>query len=53
MTAGSKNVVLAVLNMALSGCIIHALGTGYNGIADGVCADEEEKQIHRAQAPSE
>jgi hypothetical protein len=32
MTAGSKNVVLVVLNMALSDCIIHAGGRAYNGI---------------------
>jgi hypothetical protein len=47
MKAGSKNVVLLVLNMALSDGIIHAGGRAYNGIADGVCGGEEEKKIPR------
>jgi hypothetical protein len=47
MTANSKDVGLAVLNMALSDCIIQAGGTGYNGIADGVRGGEEEKKIPR------
>jgi hypothetical protein len=40
MTAGSKNAVLVVPNMALSEGIIHAGGKAYNGIADGVCGGE-------------
>jgi hypothetical protein len=47
MTAGSKNVVLLVLNMALSDGIIHAGGRAYNGIADGVGGGEKEKKIPR------
>jgi hypothetical protein len=53
MTAGSKNVVLLILNMALGDCIIHAGGRAYNGIADGVCGGEGEKKIPRIEAPSE
>ena len=43
ISAGSKNVVLLVLNMAFSDCIIHAGERAYNGIADGVCGDEGGK----------
>ena len=51
MTANSKDVGLAVLNMALSGCIIHAGGTGYNGIADGACGVEGEKDSSDMRHP--
>jgi hypothetical protein len=44
MTAGSKNVVLLVLNMALSDRIIPAGGRAYSGIADGMCSGEGEKK---------
>jgi len=43
ISAGSKSVVLLVLNMALSDCIIHAGERAYNGIADGVCGVRGEK----------
>jgi hypothetical protein len=52
MTAGSKNVVLLALNVALSDRIIHADRRAYDGIADGVCSGEEEKRIPRIEAPS-
>ena len=54
MTAGSKNVVLLVLNMALSDGIIHAGGRAYNGIADaadGVCGGG--KRLLGYEAPAE
>ena len=51
MTAGSKNVVLLVRNMALSDCIIHAGGRAYNGIAE--VAGEAEKKILGYEARSE
>jgi len=55
MTAGSKNVVLLVRNMARSDCIIHAGGRAYNGIAHGIAqaAVRQKKEIFGYEAGSE